>query len=1202
MKLKKLTMAGFKSFADKTEFEFHEGITCVVGPNGCGKSNIVDAMKWVLGEQSAKILRGSEMQDVIFSGSVTRKAGGFAEVTLVFDNSDALLSPPVHGDSMTNGEVSVTRRLFRSGQSEYLINKVGVRLRDVREMFMDTGIGADGYGVIEQGRVGMFLSASDEDRRQIFDEAAGISKYKARKKETFRKLERVEQNLFRLNDILAEVEKRLRSIKLQAGKARSYAEHSRTLNELKSLHYLAQYHSFSSQRSGLQRRADTLNGQLASIVAHGEQLQRARRGAEVEAADLERIGRGLQEQLADMSGKANAGAQRIEMFSSRAEELGEQIIAVSRRCEELEAKVETVSQEMVDTEKLLAQADTERQQLSARRQAAHAQADAAQQKVGQLQTGLDQVKDRAVELMRQSANVQSDIQAADVRHENLTQQQQRLAGRAEQIAQAMGRLESDRTADREKLSEVAGRIGVAQAELAGARQAADEASQCLHKLHAEQNETRERRSGIRSRMEAVREMLTQLEGVSSGAREVLTAARKGELTGIEGMLGDFIETNVDHALLVEAALAGADQYLLARRWADVPADLLTEMLADKGAVEVLCMDRLGTLRGDFDIANCPAAKAQVIDWVRFDRWLSPVMWRLLGKTLVVDTLADAAEARRQVPADFRFVTMAGQVWEADGRVRLGSAHSSVGVIARRSELNDLQRQLEDIDAGLAALAADCRDADARRSQLHEKIAALDTSIQQAGAERVEIAGRLTHLDAQIDNHRREQPIVASELGGVRAEIDAVADHRRQAAERAEQLETQKVHHERQVEQLSSQLSQVQQNQAELNSRLTDLKVSLGQIEEKSQALSNALTSLADRREHMHGDLATQRGEIATASQRRQEAQQTIERTRQELTALQEKRQQLQQDLTDHESSRKSLSERLQEIRGQVDQQRANQDAVKEQVNDIRIEIGEMDVRIENLITRADDEMTMDLLALCESYEHDDDRDWDAVEAEIDDLRGKIERLGNVNLDAIDEQQELVERQEFLSGQLSDITGSRKKLTDLIDRLNGESRQRFIETFHAVRENFQELFRKLFGGGRADLILVDEENVLESRIDIVARPPGKELRSLSLLSGGEKAKTALALIFSFFKSRPSPFCLLDEVDAPLDEANTEQFAHMLREFTDQTQFIIISHAKRTMSMVDVLYGVTMQEPGVSKPIAVRFEDAHELVEQGEPVAS
>ncbi len=1203
MKLKKLIMVGFKSFADKTAFDFHEGITCVVGPNGCGKSNIVDAMKWVLGEQSAKTLRGSEMQDVIFNGSATRKASGLAEVTLIFDNSDGLLKPPGDGDAMADGEVSVTRRLFRSGQSEYLINNITARLRDVREMFMDTGIGADGYGVIEQGRVGMFLSASDDDRRQIFDEAAGISKYKARKKEALRKLDRVDQNLFRLNDILAEVEKRLRSIKLQAGKARSYTEHSQRLKEIKALHYLAQYHAFSCQRSALQQRTDLLKDQLAAAVAQGQRLESTRHGAEVEVADLERIGRGMQEQLGAATGETTASEQRIEMLTSRVEELGEQIIAASRRCEELEAKTQTVTQEMVETQKQLTGAEAQQRELSARHVSVNELTEAAGLAISQLQATIEQVKDGAVELMREAAKVQSDLHAGQIRRDSLTQQHQRLTARDEQISEAMGQLVSQRAAWQEKLSTVAHGMADDEARLADARKQAEQAGENVRALRTTQNDARELRSGVHSRMETLGELLTQLEGVGSGTMEVLAAARRGELPGIIGMLGDSIETDVGHAMVVEAALAGADQYLLADRWADVPTDLLTEMLAEKGTVEVLSMDRLGALRDDFNLADCPQAKARVIDWVTFDKRFSPAMWRLLGKTLVVDTLADAAVARRHAPADFRFVTLAGEVFEADGRVRLGSAHGGTGVISRRSELAVLQKQLTQLDENLAALADEYQAAGARRDELDAAITQLSGAVQQAGTHRVEIDGSLARVDEQIEQYRLEQPVLADELNAVQEEMDALTARRAQAQDQADQLETQKAHHERHAEQLDQQLAAAQQRQGQLADELTDVKVSLGQVQARADADANALASLTERREHMQQDLAAHREEMQTARQRRNEAEQTIEQTRAALADLQERREQLQQEVTDHESSRESLAKRLGEIKQQTEMQRALQDKSKDEVSGARLRAGELDVRVENLIARAADEMAMNLLELYPNYQHDEDRDWDAVEADIHDLRGKIERLGNVNLDAINEQQELAERQEFLAGQLNDITDSQKKLIELIDRLNEESRERFIETFRAVRENFQELFRKLFGGGKADLILTDEENVLESRIEIIARPPGKDLRSLSLLSGGEKAKTALALIFSFFRSRPSPFCLLDEVDAPLDEANTEQFARMLRDFTSNTQFIVISHAKRTMSMVDVLYGVTMQEPGVSKRIAVKFEDAHEMVaEQGEAVGA
>ncbi len=1201
MRLKQLIMAGFKSFADKTVFDFHDGITCIVGPNGCGKSNVVDGIKWVLGEQSAKSLRGSEMQDVIFSGSSARKSSGYAEVVLVFDNSDGLVTPPVAANG-AEGEISIARRLYRSGQSEYLINQAPARLRDIRELFMDTGIGTDGYGVIEQGRVEMFLNASTEDRRQIFDEAAGISKYKARKKETMRKLERVDQNILRINDSLADVERRLRSVKLQAGKARNFTAYTEQLNDLKSLFYLSQYHRFGTQRSEMERRVGLAQDQLKHKQSEMQRLEQTRDGAEVESAALNRQGRQLQEEHNAVIGKVNTGKHRVELLTKRAEELSEYLLNATHRCEELETKLDSVAEQ-------LAQSLAELQQLEVRQgelTEAHAQvqtdAQAGQQRIAESQLALEQAKSHAVDLMRQIGQCQSQLQAGQVKRDNLTAQQERLAARAQAIAQSLGRFDQERATGQAELDELASRIATDQSHLEQKRNEAVAAAENHHKLQEQLNALREQRSGVVSRSDMLRDMLDHLEGVGTGTREALEAARDGKLDGILGMLGDHIRTDVEHAPLVEAALSGADQYLLAESWSAVDAERLNELLGDSGAAEVLAIDQVDAFCSDFALSDCPQAQARVIDYVRFADWLSPLMWRLLGRTLVVDSLADAAVASKVAPKGSRFVTRTGDVWEADGRIRLGSGHQASGVISRHSEMEELDSRLVVIDGEIEQVSAHFTDAGTHREQLEHAIGELRSTLQSAGTARVEVEGRLRRLDEQIEQLRTEQPVVASELNGVQEDVARLADSLAETETQLKTLEAENATRASDIEAMSATLEADQASQDQLNARLTELKVTLGQVVEKQASLSRSKESLIGQREHMQNDLNAQREEINVAKERRMQTEQDIQTTCEELEALEARQGQLGQDVADHEASRRSLSERMGEIRRQGEAYRKEEEAIKDQINGVRQEQGQLAVRIEGLVEKASEELHMELVERFADYEHDDERDWNAVEAEIHDLKGRIERLGNVNLDAISEQEELEATHEDKAKQLADVIESQKKLSELIDRLNAESHRRFVETFQAVRVNFHELFRKLFGGGKADLVLLDEENPLESGIDIIARPPGKELSRLSLLSGGEKAKTALALIFSFFRSRPSPFCLLDEVDAPLDEANTDQFARMLREFTDQTQFIVISHAKRTMSQVDVLYGVTMQEPGVSTRIAVKFEDVHEIDEKLEPVAA
>ncbi|MFA6134747.1 MAG: chromosome segregation protein SMC [Phycisphaerae bacterium] len=1203
MKLKKLIVSGFKSFADRVEFEFDDGISCIVGPNGCGKSNVVDAIKWVLGEQSAKSLRGSEMMDVIFNGSSARRPAGHAEVTLVFDNSSGLLQVGDPPGSLQ--EVAFTRRLFRSGQSDYLMNKAPCRLRDVREAFMDTGVGIDAYSVIEQGRVESFLQASQDDRRAIFDEAAGISKYKARKKEALRKLERVEQNLLRINDVFAEVEKRLRSIKYQAGKARSYQGYSEKLKELRGLHFLAQYHTLSLQRTACQKKLDAASDSLSTVSAMIDQLESARSGAEVEAVDLERTGRELQARIAAVGSQILSGQQRVEMLEGRVRELGEQIASSAGRCEAMEAKIEKSQQELQSRQQELATVQARCSQVAADCDQLRGEHSAGELAIAALQGQLEDEKAGTIDLLRRTAQLHNEIHASQIRQENLHGQQARLSGRTAEIVAALEKALAERAERSERARDVQEVLDASRARLEETRAASGRLIDSDHQLQNELAAAREKRSGIQSRMGALREMLSRLEGVGQGTRRVLEAKRAGQCQAIRGMLSEFISTDSQHAPVVEAALAGADQQLVAARFAEVEAarEELAKCLDKSAAVEVLCLDRLPALRSDFDVAQCPGIIARIVDWVQFDSDLAPAMWRLLGSTFVVASLADAAVAAESSPAGSRFVTLAGEVLEADGRVRLGSANRSSGTIVRRSELSELAASSEELTRRIDELSQQHQAARGEIDHLEQLSHQLRTAIYETNTERVENESRLAQVKEQIERLEREKPLLAADLKRLSDDISAAVAAEHQAKTKAGEIEQLNLQRQAEVDRLTAEIETARQRQAQLNARMTELKVALAGAQAQANSMREACAALARGAEQMSKDLSAARAEIMLNTQRRADAESGIASAKAEVERLYAQQEQLNADSAEVEETRTSLAVRIEEIRKELSAKRKEHEQAVTSLNAHKLEASETDVRIENLIARATDEMNMKVQELYGSYQHDEGRDWQAVSDEIQELRDKIERLGNVNLDAIAEQDELEKRREFLSTQLADIEGSKTQLTDLIRRINKESRQMFIDTFETIRTNFQELFRKLFGGGKADILLMDPENVLECGIEVVARPPGKETRSLMLLSGGEKTMTALALLFSIFKSRPSPFCLLDEVDAALDEANTDRFTRLVQEFISTSQFLIISHSKRTIAMANVLYGVTMQEPGVSRRISVRFEDAHKLHnEQLEPAGA
>ncbi len=1224
MKLEALTLAGFKSFPDKTTFDFHDGVTCVVGPNGCGKSNLVDAFKWVLGEQSAKSLRGGGMADVIFSGTAQRRSAGFAEVILTFAGASSLAAASA-GDAPDAGEnhtVTVARRLYRSGESEYLLNKKIVRLKDIREMFMDTGVG--GYSLIEQGRVEAFLQASSVDRRAVFDEAAGISRYKARKAEAVRRLERVEQNLLRLTDILSEVRKRLRSIKYQASKARNYQKYSERLAELRSLFSLAQYHRLSGRRRDLQQQSDNLTDSLANLTAHIGRLEASETTTETEMADLQRKAHDLEGRISELAAQIAASRQRAEMLSARAAELSDALATDMSRCEQLEAKVVDGRQEADAARERLDAVTAELAELVRRDASAGSACADGRETVGKLRSQLEDEKNGTIELLRRTAQLHNEINTYNLHRENLHARRQRLAGRTEEIAKSLEDILARRSAGQVKLDEVETVLADSQSRLDRTQQNIQTMTDDEERLQTELSGARQDRSGLLSRRNVLEEMQRRREGVGEGVRRVLAAVAEGKAPFdkaqgrpfVLGMLSDFVETDVAHAGVIEAALAGAQQWLVADggRYVAESARQIRQVAGDAGGIEFVCLDRM-SLPTEREVPAPPdGIIALATDWIRCDDdRVRPLLSRLLGRTLVVRTLWHAFDLAGRLETGWRFVTTDGEVLESDGRVRLASgpveekdgqglrvekSRTTHGPIWRKSELAELDRKLRENQARIDELTRRVDKVHSERKHLDEVVHSLRTAVYEANTERVACRGLLEHLDEQVGELQTEAPLVAQEVRRLADEIASAAAKERQSKDGAAELEADRSRRESEVVRLNEALAAAVRRQDALSAEVTAAQVALASAEQKRSAEAETADRLAEQCEAVSRELDDLRKQIAQTGVRRTEARDGAAEARRNIESLVTERAKLNSEVDETTESFNSLEERLGEIRKQLTDDRRKHEELTGLAADLRVRLGEVEVRVEDLISRTADELSIDLPAAYGEYTHDEQRDWEAVKTEISELRGKIDRLGNVNLDAIAEQDQLQKREKFLSEQTEDIQSSQRQLANLIKRINTESRKRFEESFRAVRAHFNELFRKLFGGGKADILLSDPENVLESGIDIVARPPGKELRSITLLSGGEKTMTALALLFSFFKARPGPFCLLDEVDAALDEQNTDRFVQLVREFLGTSQFVIITHAKRTIAMADQIYGLTMQQPGVSKPISVRFEDATKMVEQAE----
>jgi len=1242
VELKRLEVFGFKSFADRTAFEFDSGITCIVGPNGCGKSNVVDAVKWVLGEQSAKSLRGREMADVIFAGSESRRSLGFAEATLTFDNSRGVLPVDVP-------EVEVSRRLYRSGESEYLLNRKPCRLRDVRELFMDTGVGVDAYSLIEQGRVDVLLQSNPHERRLIFEEAAGISRYKAKRREAERKLARTEQNLLRLSDIVQEVERRLRSVKVQAGRARSWKEYHARLQDLRVAYALNAYDEHTRAITGQQAELDGLQDRRAGAAGRLADLDRRRAALEREAIDLQERAREADGRLSDIRARIATAENEIGFHRTRADEL-RQVAERDRR------KLGDLSAHLREAESGLA---TRRRDIQDIDQAAHRQEAAVADIEQRLRAVSDRVRDLTERIETAKAEMldlaQARTQAASrraglqdrVRH--LDAQIEKLAARRNEIGRALADL-ADRQhtlhAEQQRLeADVAERRGRLEAK----RHEAESRQADLEAVGSRLARAKEHASALESRQSLLEDLQRRGEGIPEAVRQVTEAIRAdqappavpgaapdaapdagdapaptpswpgadraapaaagaaetgaAEPAGAEstasapgrwhGMVADLVEVDVAHARLVEAALGASEKLIVADRQADVLA--LARRLQDDlpGQVRFLALDAVPTATNGRDLSAWPGALGWAMDYVRVDEAVRPAVAHLLARTVVVETLEDAVRLGTAGGplAGYRFVARSGAVLEADGSVAIGPPGPETSLISRRAELREVQERREAVGRQIDALEADRQRAVAELQRLDTAQQELRQEIYEASMRKVEVEAEHRRLGENRQELVKERPVVESEradLARRRAEDARAAD---EADRQAADLARREGERRRQVAAMTGQQDEAVRQRDACEEQRTEARVALAQLNEKRAAARDALAAAERDLDATRTGIEEAREELADCGRRITEAERMMLRLQSDLAEAFLAKETAEADVRRLSEARADARRRTDEIAQEARGVQKAIDDLQARIHEVELALRERETKRDDLVARIRDEAGIDLADRYAEWEPED-VDWDAVGEEIRDLQGKIDRLGSVNLDAIDEQEDLQRRVTFLRQQEEDLVGARDTLADLIERINRESRERFRATFDAVRGHFQDLFRKLFGGGKADVFLEDEEDILESGIEVVARPPGKQQQRISLLSGGEKTMTAVALLLAVFRARPSPFAILDEVDAALDESNIDRFTALVKEFLDQSQFVIISHNKRTMAIADVLYGVTMAEPGVSRRVSVKFADLHE----------
>ena len=1177
MKLEKIVINGFKSFADKTELKISHPITAIVGPNGCGKSNVVDALKWVLGNQSPKSLRSGQMADVIFSGSGSRKASGMAEVSLHFSD--------MRGLELEQDDLQISRRLFRSGDSEYLINNKSCRLKDIRELFMDTGIGVSAYSIIEQGQIDQLLKATTQDRRMIFEEAAGISKYKAHKKEAFRKLDRTEQNLLRLADIVNEVQKQLRSIKLQAGKARNYLEHSNRLKELRVNYSLAEYDKITTQRDqksgSLAKRKDQF-GETVALVARCDAAI-----SELSSELLE-----TDSQINHWDGTLISARSRIEQQNDRIDFLSHRIQELLERktnATELIAKLTEQTRELSaqlgscqsNLEQIQGISETKTNELHLAEEAISK----INRQCTELQAQLEDEKSGIIDIVRRTAQLHNEIESLNSYRDNLSGRKVRLSDKAEATQSQLSQWLTGKAQQQTKLEEVLSVLSDLQNTLDGKRDEMESIGDELSRILGQIASAKEQRSALSSELNVLNDMEARQQGLNQSIVDIMRSGSE-KPNYVEGIVADVMIAEPRYAQAVEAALEGMTDALLINSTGAFLNDHPLQGKLD-GRIRVFCIDRIEPFCDQANFSKQPGVLGRLVEFVDYESRFSPLVWNLLGRVILVESLEAAISLSAQYGNCYRYVTEAGQVL-SDGHVlNVGPVGKKTGLISRKSRIQQLQSELEEINQKILQKEMLLEESEHKNEHLAGLCQELRTSIYEANTEKVDADSRLKILDGNICRLKEEQPILAGEIGTLEKEIQESVQKEhtsRQKLVDLEQINRQRNEH---IQQLQSHYDQQRQDQQDRHGELTELKVQLGQVNEQQNSIRQQIASIQSQLQHGRMGIESARTEVLGCDDQITQTERNILTAETRVSQLYLEKEQSQKHSVQLHHKATDLQSQKSSNLDQLRVQQARQSEIEEHIHQIELTLSQLQVKEEDLTVRVQEELQINLAQAYKDFQ-ENDVDWDEVREEIASLRGKIDRLGNVNVDAIDQQKDLEERNEFLTDQVEDLNQSKNQLEQLITRINKDSREKFEVTFEQIRDNFQQLFRKLFGGGKADIILENPDDILESGIEIVARPPGKETRTISLLSGGEKTMTAIALLFSVFKSKPSPFCVLDEVDAALDEANNERFNLIVQDFQKQSQFIIITHSKRTMSIADVLYGITMQTQGVSKKISVQFE--------------
>jgi len=1173
MRIKKIELCGFKSFSDKIAIDFPGGVTAVVGPNGCGKSNVVDAIRWALGEQSPKQLRGKIMEDVIFNGSESKKQQGMAEVILTFSNENG---HPI-AEYLDFTEISVGRRLFRSGESEYFINKVPCRLKDVTDIFLGTGVGHRAYSVVEQGKMDFVLNAKPEERRILIEEAAGITKYKDRKAAALRKMEATQQNLLRLRDVTGEIKRQMNSLNRQARKAERYKGYREEARALEVGQAAQTCHTLESQRQEMQSSLQELHDLEAKATVEIREVEASVERLKVNLLDLERDLASQQERLAENAGAIKNRETQIELSARERETLQKQTVRAQEEIGKLDQQRAEVEREIQGYGEVLQDLD---QKIAGDVELLAGKEKALQEGKNQQSTAeqaLSQDKNGLVDHLAHLAHLKNMLADLQRRSEEISRQREKMAKEREEAEHKVEETRALLAHQSRQLDDRRNTRTQIEEELKNKAAQAKELQASLSNLQETLAQGKDRLNQESSRLNSLLELQKNFEGYQEGVRAILRKrqAQKPMANGIYGLVEDIVETEPKYEGVVESVLGERLQHIIVQDHQEIlkAIDYLKEHKSGRSSFIPLQLKQNPALSTPSPLET---RAVPLVDVIKVKEEFAHLTTFLFGDVLIVPDLREALDLWNRDSIWKTLVTLDGEVLHPSGVVTGGSkAQMGSGTFQRKREIRDLTQRTDELRQQVISQERD-------QAQLLSSIKSLEGSIEGLNQALHQEDLKMVSGTMELDQNQLELKRWIQKIETLQFEESQFAEESSGIQQRAQESQTALEAAERRRGELEELKARIEGLLAEV----TEARVRLSSLQEKRQSLGQNVERARRIFQETETLLQNRRAEVQECSRLIEAAEEQRRGAEVELNRLLSEHQTLQAHLESRKEGLLAEREKLEGAEGQGRERREALQALHERKSSLSMKLMELDLNLKHLLSTVEEKHRITPEAL---LAREDERDYFSpeVEARLAELKSLIEAMGEVNLLAIQEYEESKARLEFLTEQEADLVNSLEALDQAIKKINRTSRRRFAETFASVNEKFKEIFATLFNGGRAELLLLDESNLLETGVDVIVQPPGKKLQNVNLLSGGEKALTAVALIFSLFLINPSPFCLLDEVDAPLDDANIGRFNKMLKQLAERYQIILVTHNKSTMEIADTLYGVTMEEPGSSKLVSVKL---------------